>query len=548
MSTDNTRLALGQVARSLPAHSQHAPLYAVLASPEGAGPATFGGPGSPDRTAIGYLEQFYQSPSPRVVTEKFSSEPGGWYGVAVFAAAGCSEEQWNAAYSSLQQLSERMIRITRGLPAGVLARLGFDPRQPPSDWVRTLFHLAWHFPNYFEDSAARHRAVCGRGLFGGVGSCQEVPEFDIQTRGIPAVDDPYPGYVFARLVGGLHLVAATERAVDLYTATVAESRPRPADFAERARELHVRFSVLSQTAAVMPGGRDVIDTPVIRVGSVFDTAPVLERAERGPEKVLVLSARDAVRECCLVRGGFSDQLVALADRAGALLPVWPEVEYPVVLDDVDMWRRAQTRAAEVGAEEWVGTAEDGTQVPLPAADVAEHVRTSLWRPSRHSMVTDGRGNVERWIGFVFDTYRRHEPNSLEVTTHPENHPPGMPGWTAVMRLRGLDIFAASARAIELAGWLPAPTPQPAVTPTAAVETSSGPSVPPGKRKGKNVEARMLKVIAEKPESLTWSASQWAQHLGCSAGTVKGTETWKERIASVRAAAKVDAAMRRKKAT
>jgi hypothetical protein len=60
-------------------------------------------------------------------------------------------------------------------------------------------------------------------------------------------------------------------------------------------------------------------------------------------------------------------------------------------------------------------------------------------------------------------------------------------------------------------------------------------------KGKNIDARMLKVMAENFESHGWSASKWATHLSCSPGTVKETKTWKERLKAARATAAADSA-------
>ena len=64
---------------------------------------------------------------------------------------------------------------------------------------------------------------------------------------------------------------------------------------------------------------------------------------------------------------------------------------------------------------------------------------------------------------------------------------------------------------------------------------------PGKVKGKNIDARMLKVMFDNPESHGWSARQWADHLGCSDGTIKDTPTWKERLKAARSMRAADAA-------
>jgi hypothetical protein len=74
------------------------------------------------------------------------------------------------------------------------------------------------------------------------------------------------------------------------------------------------------------------------------------------------------------------------------------------------------------------------------------------------------------------------------------------------------------------------------------------AVPPAtnaekKTKGKNIDARMLKVLADNKESFGWSAAQWADHLKCAESTVKDTPTWKGPLAAFRANAKADRATR-----
>jgi hypothetical protein len=56
----------------------------------------------------------------------------------------------------------------------------------------------------------------------------------------------------------------------------------------------------------------------------------------------------------------------------------------------------------------------------------------------------------------------------------------------------------------------------------------------GKSRGKNIDARMLKVMAENQDSYNWTARKWSIHLQCSDGTIKGTKTWKERLKAGRA--------------
>lgn len=65
-------------------------------------------------------------------------------------------------------------------------------------------------------------------------------------------------------------------------------------------------------------------------------------------------------------------------------------------------------------------------------------------------------------------------------------------------------------------------------------------------KGKNIDARMLKVFAERPESHGWTARQWAEHLGCAHSTIVGTNTWNDRLKAIRAMNAADAAKRMEK--
>lgn len=46
-----------------------------------------------------------------------------------------------------------------------------------------------------------------------------------------------------------------------------------------------------------------------------------------------------------------------------------------------------------------------------------------------------------------------------------------------------------------------------------------------KARGKNINALMLSVMSENAEAIGWTAQQWALHLDCSDGTVKGTKAW-----------------------
>jgi hypothetical protein len=53
-------------------------------------------------------------------------------------------------------------------------------------------------------------------------------------------------------------------------------------------------------------------------------------------------------------------------------------------------------------------------------------------------------------------------------------------------------------------------------------------------KGKNIEAKMLKVLSEDYEARGWTAVKWGKHLKCSDGTIKGTKVWKVHLKADRA--------------
>jgi hypothetical protein len=65
----------------------------------------------------------------------------------------------------------------------------------------------------------------------------------------------------------------------------------------------------------------------------------------------------------------------------------------------------------------------------------------------------------------------------------------------------------------------------------------------GAVKGKNVEGKMLKTMADNLESHAWTLREWATHCGCTPSTICETTTWKERLKMVRTMSAVDRAER-----
>lgn len=57
---------------------------------------------------------------------------------------------------------------------------------------------------------------------------------------------------------------------------------------------------------------------------------------------------------------------------------------------------------------------------------------------------------------------------------------------------------------------------------------------PRKAKGRNIEALMLKTLADNPDALHWSIRQWAAALECAVSTIAATQTWQTRLRAAKA--------------
>ena len=89
---------------------------------------------------------------------------------------------------------------------------------------------------------------------------------------------------------------------------------------------------------------------------------------------------------------------------------------------------------------------------------------------------------------------------------------------------------------------PKVAPRPPLPPTVIGGQANLPADrPKNDTKGKDIDAKMLKVMAENYESLDWSARKWARELRCASSTVQETTTWTERLVAARAMRKADAA-------
>jgi hypothetical protein len=235
------------------------------------------------------------------------------------------------------------------------------------------------------------------------------------------------------------------------------AQPQPhADFG-RLREEFLRLG------ALYPRGPLELRAWVLRLSDSFRTSPATEWAgvpqgggAQGIPRAYVLSHLHADRVVCVLQGPSAETFHELADRAGALLPCWPSSPYPALLNDVG----AFARYCDPARFPWAIDAGDG------------------WN---RGMVTDHRGNVERWLGVAFAQLMRDRLEHFNFTTCPEDVALTAAGGpvNAVMTLREMNPFSACARAIEMAGLVPQQTLPADLSAQAALTTEAPPMASAG---------------------------------------------------------------------
>ena len=279
-----------------------------------------------------------------------------------------------------------------------------------------------------------------------------------------AAADRYPGLIFSRFPLQLDLAGATGYAIDLIRCAIRGGGGFRVDDANRDQlhRLYQEFAAIggSPTRRSGPDGDADPDVRVLRLDNSFRTPPASRWAdyrEAGEvQRTLVLSLRRCTREVCVLRGPSVGDFTRRADRAGALLPALAEHRAAPLLEDVDSWLMRVNRRRELASEQYYFATEDGSPPagePVPRAAIVQH----FWESTRVSTywgetVTDHRGNVERWLGFVLAVLKECDPDAVEVRRVPEGRH-DYRGWNAILTLRAMNIYQASARAMELAGWV-----------------------------------------------------------------------------------------------
>jgi hypothetical protein len=463
MSNDLLLLSIEQNAQALPALRSNPPLSAVMASYEDGGTDPF------DSLPAGLADYVRAScGSVGVVhTIPFSTGlHGRTYGFAVFADGSVPEAQRTAAFRAFLPLAHRMSGLMRDLPDRILERLGIRSSfgAPTDEWVWVLFHLAWHFPGHFA------RGVVWRArLLRGEKAPFVAPEEWLQLGGVSGTpQDCYPGLVFSRFPHELDLVTATGYAIELLSQAIRGGGTLQLTDAVRDQLLRL-YQEFTAVGALFgrrtpgPLGMD-LDARVLRLDTSFRTPAAAEWAGYQPggavQEDVYLARSGSAKEVCVLRGPAVNDFLRRADRAGALLPAWPAQPASLLLADAAAWLARVARRRELQSEQFYFVTEDQSPPhgqPIPPAQAAQHYwESTRLSPGWGGMVTDHRGNVERWVGFVLHMLKEHDPDSVEIRTVPEGGRAIGHGWNAILTLRETDLYRASARAMELAGWVPRP--------------------------------------------------------------------------------------------
>lgn len=354
--------------------------------------------------------------------------------------------------------------LTRQLPPRVHRLLPDDP----SGWWATLFHLAIHHPRPLLLEASRERWVNVTAPAPGVGPISavlrryphesRVAESHLQFGQMQApCVDIIPGVIWSRLIGDVF--TATAAAVELLIGWLERPPAPPPDWPavrEQFRRLHAGFTALAERDRRWPRPlagqpeppvhlRPWSEVRLVKVTSSFRMPPAREWCDFPMEfefQSMPLARHHADAEFLFSRH-LSADFVALAEQAGAALP-------PMALDAPVLFSRP------------------APEERLPPGVVAG------WSVGCSGLDPNP---VARWVRFVCNTLRGIEPTRgmVEVRLLDPPAPTTFPDLYGYATLPG-GLYAASARAIEVAALLPTPHNPPSVP--AADGGSAGPTIRP----------------------------------------------------------------------
>jgi hypothetical protein len=335
----------------------------------------------------------------------YSCGQGGYYALAFYPETGRgTTEQHNAAQRAVEALTQAAQGLLRELPRQARDRLVLPPAE---NWWRTVFHLAWHFPQPFL-KAYRQRLLTEDGAH-----CARVEETFMQLHGYGGRKDILPGLMYSNLDHDLCISseAAIDAVLDILRrdADAPDGGPQGASLTQEQREAFRRLR--ADFEAGMTAHRE-LECKLMKLADSFETPPAAVWAELRVggchEQFPTLSRLNDMQEIVQIRGPATRWFCEVAERAGNALPAWVP-DNPILFDNI---RR------------------NGAGLP---------VGLSVPRP------TMNRSPLARWVGFVFAILKQREHEALQVRWGTHEGP-----LSYALATLDRDLFAASVLAIDLA--------------------------------------------------------------------------------------------------
>jgi hypothetical protein len=351
----------------------------------------------------------YEQPFSRILNgrpfhECHAASHGETFALAFYPVAdGIQASRIPAALAPVEAITRKIHPLLRELPEPVRERL----RLPDSDnWWRIVFHLGWHFPRPFL-SPVRCRLLAREGTISGIAD-----ETFVQLHGTGGQSDLLPGLIYSAFQDNDDLCTCSETAV----ATIIEALERHVQAGQAAEPGAPTFSAdqrraFDQLRADFLAGTQLpqpmlgLECKLLKLADSFDTPPASAWASLQVggcvERFVTLSRLNDMQEIVQIRGPATEWFCEVAERAGNALPA-SIPDFPLLFDDP----------------------QRGFSGPRPVMN---------------------RNALERWVGFVFATIKRHRHEALCVWWE-TNRGPLSHGLATLDR----DLFAASVLAIDLA--------------------------------------------------------------------------------------------------
>jgi len=327
---------------------------------------------------------------------------GETYAVAFYPVTdGIQANRIPAALAPVEAITCKSHPLLRELPRPVHERL----RLPDCDnWWRIVFHLGWHFPRPFL-SPVRCRLLAREGTLSGISD-----ETFVQLHGTGGRNDLLPGLIYSALQDNDDLCTCSETAIG----TIIEALERHVQMEQAAGASVPALSAqqrraFDQLRADFFAGTQLprldLECKLLKLANSFDTPPASAWASLQVggcvERFVTLSRLNDMQEIVQIRGPATEWFCEVAGRAGNALPDCIP-DSPILFDD----------------------SQRGFGGPRPVMN---------------------RNPLARWVGFVFATIKRYQPEALCVRWE-TNIGPMAHGLATLER----DLFGASVLAIDLA--------------------------------------------------------------------------------------------------